>query len=863
MKRRTCFLVCNAHLDPVWLWPWEDGMVEAISTFRVAAEFCENHPDFVFNHNETLLYEWVERNDPELFARIRKLVKKGKWNPAGGSFLQPDLVAASGESLIRQYLLGKRYFAAKFGVEPRTAYNFDSFGHPVGLIQILAGCGFDSYVFCRPGTTQCALPIGIFRWRHPSGAEILARRSDDHYLTQGHIRRQMRDGAFPQHYATEGDFLYLWGIGNHGGGPSREEYAQLRELCADYPEIDFVESTPEAFFRHALATRDLRRFPVVERDLKPCYEGCYTSMLRVKQQHRSMENLMRLTETLAAMAWWRRQRDYPADDLRVAWKDVLFSEFHDILPGSGVPSVESDSLKLLGHCEEILRRKKAETVIAMLRDEPLAERNAAPFFVFNPHSWPVAQTVEIEYCLDRQCAPGAVLRTLSRDGESVPAQWEKPEDNTMASPSAGEWRARAVFEANVPALSCVRYDASYDLLPAAGARPWRTPALPRGLSMRFTAGRLDIRVNRRTGCLDGLSVDGQRIFHAGTGRPMIFDDVCNSWATRPEWRKPAALFRLATAEQAARIAGSADTRAVAGARKPPIAVIEDGPLRIVVEVFFVHAHSYIVQRYRIFRRQPLLQIDQTIFWAEHDRMLKLSIPHRDDLTRLEAEQCYCIAEESRSGLPEGHERDFQHFLRLSRADNSLAFGLVSHGTHAYNRRPGELRLSILRSPAYACFGFAQRNDRFHDRYIPRQDQGIRENRFTFVFGERSQNAAAMARTALEHNVPLDTFLFFPTRRRRVRAAPPRRPFVAVHAGNVLLSALKRAETGNALVLRFWETAGRTTNFAFTVDGRRYVGRVGRHALQTYLLTPNGKLTPVDLLERPLPRAARTTPRKRR
>lgn len=101
MTKQKCFLVCNAHLDPVWLWTWEEGLTEAISTYRVAADFLDEHPEFVFNHNESLLYEWVERNDPELFERIKKHVASGRWHLAGGAYLQPDLIATSGESAIR------------------------------------------------------------------------------------------------------------------------------------------------------------------------------------------------------------------------------------------------------------------------------------------------------------------------------------------------------------------------------------------------------------------------------------------------------------------------------------------------------------------------------------------------------------------------------------------------------------------------------------------------------------------------------------------------------------------------------------------------------------------------------------------
>ena len=158
-------LLCNAHLDPVWLWQRNEGAAEAISTFRVAADFCEKYDGFIFNHNEALLYEWVEEYEPTLFQRIKKLVKEGKWVIMGGWYLQPDCVMTSGESLLSQINLGREYFKEKFGVVPTTAINFDPFGHSRGLVQILKKTGFENYVFMRPGKWQ-----GNFRWRGFDGS---------------------------------------------------------------------------------------------------------------------------------------------------------------------------------------------------------------------------------------------------------------------------------------------------------------------------------------------------------------------------------------------------------------------------------------------------------------------------------------------------------------------------------------------------------------------------------------------------------------------------------------------------------------------------------------------------------------------
>ena len=179
----TIHLVCNAHIDPVWLWEWEEGAAAAISTFRTAADLCEEFPDFIFNHNEVILYRWVEEYEPELFKRIQSLVRKGKWHIMGGWFLQPDCNLPSGESFVRQILLGRQYFYEKFGVKPKTAINFDPFGHSRGLVQIMARSGYDSYLFCRPDQSWCQLEDDEFIWEGYDGSQILANRPWGHYLS--------------------------------------------------------------------------------------------------------------------------------------------------------------------------------------------------------------------------------------------------------------------------------------------------------------------------------------------------------------------------------------------------------------------------------------------------------------------------------------------------------------------------------------------------------------------------------------------------------------------------------------------------------------------------------------------------------
>ena len=178
---KQIFLICNAHLDPVWQWEWEEGLAETLSTFRIAADFCEEFDGFVFNHNESLLYQWIEEYEPELFAKIQNLVKQGRWHIMGGWYLQPDCNMPSGESMIRQITSGRQYFKEKFDQVPTTAVNFDSFGHSRGLVQILKKAGYDSYIVGRPAAFMFDPPAVDFNWVGYDGSEIATHLSDELY----------------------------------------------------------------------------------------------------------------------------------------------------------------------------------------------------------------------------------------------------------------------------------------------------------------------------------------------------------------------------------------------------------------------------------------------------------------------------------------------------------------------------------------------------------------------------------------------------------------------------------------------------------------------------------------------------------
>ncbi|MEW5901632.1 MAG: alpha-mannosidase, partial [Acidobacteriota bacterium] len=442
MPRKKIHLLCNAHLDPVWLWDWEEGAGEALSTFRAAASLCDEFPEFVFNHNEAILYRWVEEYEPALFEKIRRLVREKRWRILGGWFLQPDCNMPCGESFVRQILLGKRYFREKFGVDVRTASNLDPFGHTQGLVQILAKSGYDSYIFCRPGQSDCPLPGDDFIWVGFDGSTVMASRVSAHYNSAGGAARKKVLDWIASHPDRELSLL-LWGVGDHGGGAFKTDLIDLRNLVEEREDCKIIHSDAEAYFR------DLRKkvssLPRHSKDLNPWAVGCYTTMARVKQKHRLLENDLLLAEKMAASASFQGLMDYPRAEFLEAQYDLAFSEFHDIFPGSSVQAAEESSIRRLDHGLEILSRVKARAFFALAGSETPPPEGEIPIFALNPHPFPIRGIFECEFQpYEINFSGGYLIPQIYGDGRLLPSQPEKEASNLNL-----EWRKKVVFEAEL------------------------------------------------------------------------------------------------------------------------------------------------------------------------------------------------------------------------------------------------------------------------------------------------------------------------------------------------------------------------------------------------------------------------------
>ena len=337
-------MIGNAHLDPVWLWRWPEGCAEAIATCWSAVDRLDEHAGFVFTRGEAVIYRWIEELDPPLFARIRSLVAEGRWAIVNGWWLQPDCNLPGGEAVIRQALYGKRYFADRFGVEVTVGYNVDSFGHAATLPMLLRHTGSDSYVFMRPQAHEKALPAELFDWVAADGSTVRAFRIQLDYASGagGPALADRIDRHRDLSAAAGHPFMCFYGVGNHGGGPTREALATIDARRGTGEPLDY--SDPARFFA---AVRE-RAAPALTDELQHHAVGCYSAVSALKALNRRAEALLGQAESAAALAWREAGAAYPGATLASLWQAVLFNQFHDTLAGSSIESACADAIHAYG-----------------------------------------------------------------------------------------------------------------------------------------------------------------------------------------------------------------------------------------------------------------------------------------------------------------------------------------------------------------------------------------------------------------------------------------------------------------------------------------------------------------------------------
>lgn len=396
-------IVCS-HIDPVWLWNLSSGRRSWSNTITTALAMLRENPDMIYTCSSAALYRWIEETNPAQFEEIRTLVKEGRWEITGGWEVQSDALVASAEALRRQGLSARAYFREKFGVDVRTGYCVDSFGHSADLPDILRETGFEHYVFMRGHQ----LPE-LFRWKSPSGKSVLACQIRNNYGQSFAITREDFMKSVEMAFEREGGArLFFFGIGDHGGTPSRRLLGYLREAMRTYP-LKF--SSPERFFAEHAGDE----LPEFTGDIGPVFRGCYSANHRVKQLAAETEHLLVGAEALGGVG--------AREELAGEWRKLLFAHFHDSLPGTCVREAYERDIHPLLHgaaseARHVIDRELARREVAV-ETSPAREGG---IFVVNPGSRPGTALVSYPDFTDPDCVGRPFNALRSGTGELLPLQ---------------------------------------------------------------------------------------------------------------------------------------------------------------------------------------------------------------------------------------------------------------------------------------------------------------------------------------------------------------------------------------------------------------------------------------------------------
>ncbi|MBM4047295.1 MAG: glycoside hydrolase family 38, partial [Planctomycetes bacterium] len=343
----TFHLIANAHLDPVWLWDWREGLTEGIITCRTILDLMDEDGELTLTRGEAAIYQHIERHDPATFRRIARYVKQGRWDVVGGTMVQPDTNLPGTETMARHFARGQQYFVSRFGRPVRVAWAADSFGHSGGLPEILAAAGIEGFVFTRPGRKLVPIARPAFWWEGTGGSRVLAYRPAVGWYGTERDEALRRFDAYLDE-ARKGDIENVgcfFGLGNHGGGPTRRQVAEIRKWAEAHPEVKVVFSGLHRLFdalREEVKRKGEDWLPTHSGEMNFCLRGCYSSVAKFKFTYRRAEALVaRAEQTDAAISAALKQ---PSADLGKAWDAVLFNSFHDILPGSSIERAYDDQI---------------------------------------------------------------------------------------------------------------------------------------------------------------------------------------------------------------------------------------------------------------------------------------------------------------------------------------------------------------------------------------------------------------------------------------------------------------------------------------------------------------------------------------
>ena len=766
MKKKF-HLIANAHLDPVWQWRFPEGLSLVKSTFRSALDRMKEYPDYTFTCACASYYQWIMLSEPEMFEEIRQRVKEGRWAVVGGMWVQPDCNIPSGEAFCRHFLYSQKFFKEHFGFTVNTGYNVDSFGHNGMLPQLLKKSAIDNYIYHRPDnrTEKPNLPFEeLHDWQSPDGSRVRAFRIPDAYCGDIHGKR------LEAHYYNKNQpLMVFFGVGNHGGGPSKEH---IRHANAYVATEDFKYSLPDTYFEETKALT----VPLVTEDLQHHASGCYSANSKIKLLNRRAETELVAAEKTDVLSHLLTGSRLHSRELEAAWERVMFHQFHDVLAGCSIKEAYTDAENAFGYAREIalnIHTFAAQRIswriktTDFLNADPsemrgrmwYKEGEGSPMVVFNPHSVPVRSVAEF--------GTQDVARVLDAHGKEVPFQLVR------ASYTDGGHTHKCIFEADVPAYGYAVY---YLYHKTSQPRQKANEGL-QATATSLENSKVRITFDENTGAISSyVRKDTDTEFAGGLlGKAIVCDDSAND-----TWGHHVFDYNLDIGEF-----GSGT-----------LSLIESGPVRATVKSVVTYGNSVLTRYYSLYTDSEKLTVRTVLDLDEKYKSIKLSFRTATEQPSVTYSMPYGFIGKAANG-----EEEPCHAWCEVHGEDGKGLALLNTGKYSFCSVGSDLRMMIGRCCAYLDhYGQSKR-----DGEMEFLDKGEQEFSYEIVPCIKQMNADLFRMSELL-NSPLRTV----QETHHGGTLPQTYSALSVDKENVIVSAIKAAEDGDGIILRIPEIGGEET-----------------------------------------------------
>lgn len=800
----VCHFLGHSHLDAAWLWSFNESKEVFRDTCETILKLMEKHQDLCFCQSSAQYYKWLEEEYPETFEKVRRKVKEGCWEIVGGTWVEPDGNLPSGESFVRQFLFGKRYFREKFNIDVEVAWFPDSFGYAWTLPQIMKKSGMKFFLTQKMlWNDTTVFPYYFFRWTAPDGSSIFAHQtvgSYDESVVEARILEQMKVLKSRQQLD---DLLLLFGKGDHGGGVTEDMIERALEFVRGKKPIKGKFSTSKEYL--SILTKKTRgQIPQINDELYFQYHrGTYTTQAKVKKNNRKAECLFETAEKFSTLAR-KYGYAYPSKELREAWETLLLNQFHDVLPGSSIPEVYKDSedcFEFVFKTVNSIISESLKTIAAKI--DTTGEGRS--LLVFNPLSWSRTDIVEVP--LDEL---GDEFGIYDEQGRAIPSQ-------------ITEGDGKIIFVAeDVPPVGYKEYRVK-------GTRSekrfsTKISSVETAQEIKLENEFFAVSLDKETGLVKNAfdKSNGKEILQDSGNRIQVFEDYRVRGRTCVNSRVDAAVF---DAWEVFIYQQSEGVKYVELKNPAEVKLVENGPVRVRVLVKYNYTQegrpdSTFAQEIILYRRIPLVEFKLHVDWHAEHRLAKVAFPLsvHSDFTTYEAPYGFItrrnpISPDATLAERAKYEVPGQKWIDHSSEDGSYGVSLLNDCKYGFDTANDMIRMTLLRSAGYpiglrAAFGLPV--DKAAEAELT--DQGEHNIAYALYPHDSDLKEALTARKAYEFNHPIMP-LIEPSHEGNL---PKAYSFVSAQPENIILTVIKKAEDSDDTIIRLYETSGKDTKAVIRV-----------------------------------------------